>query len=832
MMRARTLFDRKRRMGVHGTLLVAVVGMALAGCGGKDQGGHDAAAGKAEPSSREAAAGADAAKKAGGMSPARQVLEAMAQAYRQAKTYSDHATVVFDAQINDDKIHQEYSFSVAMVRPNRLRLEVNKQVVVVCDGDKFQATIKSLKSQVLSKPAPADLTLKTLMSDPVLGQELGNTMVGLPVQLVLLLDDKAVSIILEGAEEPTLLTPDTLNERLCDRVEIKRAEGRSVIWIDRKTRELRRMEYPVDELRQSLASNGKVGALSVTGQFARAELGGPIEPAAFRFEVPRDAELVDFFRPPDTGELLGKKSPGFRFVDLNGDAVTLEKLAGKVVVLDFWATWCEPCRKSLPVLAAEAAKYKDHPKVAFYAVSIDGKDVENKKLTEMLQSLKVDLPVVRDQDEIHNPLFMVLSIPTTIFLGPDGVVQDFQVGMLTDGPAEVGGRIEKLLAGKDLFPEARRAYEERLRRFKETATNPHDAPTDDAGGQLQPVPKPEIAQKSTPQVLKLKSLWKCTSLKGPGNLLVVPQGPAPQIYVIDEYKSVVELAAADGKVKATHDLDLPKEEAASFLRTATDGKGARYFALSGSSMQQVHLYDGGWKSLLHFPKDAHEHRHAGIADVQFGDLEGDGTPLMYLGYWETVGVQCVSLEGKLRWANQSVEYAMRVAVTGPDRDGHKSLLAVNGRSGAAALLDNQGERRGEVSVRQWPLRWIVAASLDGQPTPQYCGLSARRVGSDIRDVAVGFDLQGKELWNYELPRGIQDQLVELIVPGRVLAEGPEHWILPGPDGSIHFVDQQGKPLDKFNYGAALRGLGVCQIAGKPVLLVATAEGVEALEIAR
>ena len=114
----------------------------------------------------------------------------------------------------------------------------------------------------------------------------------------------------------------------------------------------------------------QVESISLVADFTAHQLNGPIDPRAFKFEVPADAEIVKFFIPPDPGQLLSKKVPDFKFVGLDGKPVTPQSLAGKIAVLDFWATWCDPCKASLPNLQKVYEKYKDNDKVAFVAVSV------------------------------------------------------------------------------------------------------------------------------------------------------------------------------------------------------------------------------------------------------------------------------------------------------------------------------------------------------------------------------------------------------------------------------------------------------------------------------
>jgi len=124
---------------------------------------------------------------------------------------------------------------------------------------------------------------------------------------------------------------------------------------------------------------------------------------------------------------------------------------------------------------------------------------------------------------------------------------------------------------------------------------------------------------------------------------------------------------------------------------------------------------------------------------------------------------------------------------------------------------------------------IAAADLQGDGRLLWCGLSGSAVKMG-ETTALGFDLDGRELWNYPLPVGLQPQPIEPIISGKITSQGPGQWILPGPDGSINFVAAGGKPLDAFNYGAMLQGLATVSIDGQPVLIVASPNGLEAWKV--
>jgi hypothetical protein len=162
----------------------------------------------------------------------------------------------------------------------------------------------------------------------------------------------------------------------------------------------------------------------------------------------------------------------------------------------------------------------------------------------------------------------------------------------------------------------------------------------------------------------------------------------------------------------------------------------------------------------------------------------------------------------------------------PPEHGTRDLLCVN-ESSRLAVLDAKLQSKKDVSVLDWPIGWIVGADLKGDGRPLWAAVSAN---PDRQTVIIGLTLSGDLLWNYPLPKGMPRQPVEPILTGRITPSGPGQWILPGCDGSIHFLSADGKPIDQFNYGVLVAGLATVEINGKPAILVASENGLEALRV--
>ncbi len=148
-------------------------------------------------------------------------------------------------------------------------------------------------------------------------------------------------------------------------------------------------------------------------QNSEAGLGDRVLKAYDAFIKQRDERLAKL-EPPNSN--VGLTDPlSFKLTKLDGSKLDLATLRGKVVVFNFWATWCGPCLTEMPLVEKTMNKYKDDAEVVFLAVSTD----EDRELVPPhLKQYKVNLPVA--YADSLNDFFAVTSIPTTIILDRKG----------------------------------------------------------------------------------------------------------------------------------------------------------------------------------------------------------------------------------------------------------------------------------------------------------------------------------------------------------------------------------------------------------------------------
>lgn len=145
----------------------------------------------------------------------------------------------------------------------------------------------------------------------------------------------------------------------------------------------------------------------------------------------------------NSSDLIGKRSPDFIMVDINGNTISSENTKGKVVVLNFWFAACKPCISEIPELNEVYEKYINDTNVVFASVTFDKLD----KVNLFLKKYPIKYPVVSDAKEICN-LFNIMGYPTNIVIDKNGNYFSHTVGGFPQIGHQISNSIQNALENK------------------------------------------------------------------------------------------------------------------------------------------------------------------------------------------------------------------------------------------------------------------------------------------------------------------------------------------------------------------------------------------------
>lgn len=123
---------------------------------------------------------------------------------------------------------------------------------------------------------------------------------------------------------------------------------------------------------------------------------------------------------------VGYRAPDFTLPRLDGGEVTLSDLRGQVVVVNFWATWCPPCRAEMPDLQRAYEERKDEG-LTILAVNTTFQDSES-SAAQFVQDLALDLPILLDRSGEMSRSYELRAMPTTLFIDRQGIVHEVILG--------------------------------------------------------------------------------------------------------------------------------------------------------------------------------------------------------------------------------------------------------------------------------------------------------------------------------------------------------------------------------------------------------------------
>jgi peroxiredoxin len=215
---------------------------------------------------------------------------------------------------------------------------------------------------------------------------------------------RSMDVGVKSARElaPQVLTPPGAEIR-CVVLEVV-YDGPVRFWIDSETRLVRRVEF---------SEKSEQGLRAWTATIEKVHIGGP--PAAWLSVTPKTA-------PQEETTWIGKLAPDFELCTSDGEWIRLKDLRGKVVVLDFWATWCGSCLEEIPVLEKLQAEASPS-KVIFLGISDEEGPAVRKWREENHRSFQSLVDGRKTVDD-----FGIQPIPTLVVIDPNGIIAKYMVG--------------------------------------------------------------------------------------------------------------------------------------------------------------------------------------------------------------------------------------------------------------------------------------------------------------------------------------------------------------------------------------------------------------------
>ena len=402
-------------------------------------------------------------------------LDALIASYRALPAYVDHGEVTLVVKVGGRDLKQVQRASIGFARPNKLDVRTDL-VRVVSDGLSVTSSVAPLRKHFVST-APKKLAESSLRGGPLGSIEFGG-LAGLPLV-------HALSLVI--GEEPERLIYDFSPKVLAEADQVVEGVAYQVLRLDESdNHDWRFLIDPKSGLLAyiDLVVEGDAARSSIAGGDTHVEslrwtagaISTVVPPAeSFAFQPEPGFQQVGKLDPkpearvvaPVEPSMVGQAAPDFVLDVLDGPdklrKVGRLDLVGKVVVLDFWATWCGPCLTELPDIQALIDGYaKDQKEVVVVALSIDRSEAgdlkEARTLVEAkLKEMKLTLVapganpvglVALDPLNKVSDRYGVQAIPTVLVIDPKGVVRAVHTGVT---PREVlAAEVDALLAGRPI----------------------------------------------------------------------------------------------------------------------------------------------------------------------------------------------------------------------------------------------------------------------------------------------------------------------------------------------------------------------------------------------
>jgi thiol-disulfide isomerase/thioredoxin len=316
----------------------------------------------------------------------------------------------------------EMVVKIIVSNPGKLRIESSSKVgdsLIVSDGEHTWMYLGTLKQYTKTAAASTPESLVKSMvpgmsgvmdqikaKDPylsakIIGEE--------PVEV----DGQKIDCYVVEARLDTISLPGSVDMK----------GGVQKVWIDKVSKL---------SLKQTITATMEGGPLTAPAQMNQAvtvisqKLDTPVPDSSFTFTPPEGSKLVPEFKGPvkANADLTGQAAADFKLKSNTGKEFSLPDLKGNFVLLDFWASWCAPCRRDLP--AVEKLHQEFHKK-GLVVLGVNGGE-DSETVNEFLLSSKLSYPILLTPDGGVMQSYRVSAFPTVVLIDADGKIVFYHVG--------------------------------------------------------------------------------------------------------------------------------------------------------------------------------------------------------------------------------------------------------------------------------------------------------------------------------------------------------------------------------------------------------------------
>ena len=365
---------------------------------------------------------------------ATEILRRVERTYRAFTSFEFVAAVSVEMSRAGAHQNLDYRFVSAAARPNRFRNQIDNPIggaTMVSDGRSlvtYTSELKQYKREAAPRPVTGvDSTGRLAGPSSPVARYFGITS-GLARARWLRVERVPHGA---GAVECDVVAADYTHPE-----GINARYGPTTYWIDRaRSIVLRESTFVSVEGADSSGS----AAMAQSTTYVAARVNQPVADSVFAFRPPADAQEVAHFPGEQSVDLSGQKASDFTLSDLAGKPLKLSSLRGKVVLLDFWATWCGPCRIEMPRVQKFHDEFKDKGLVV---LGINDGEIAS-RVEPFLKKNGYSFRILLDHDQSVAARYQVTGIPSLFVIDRNGVISSHFIGLrdeetLRDALAKAG----------------------------------------------------------------------------------------------------------------------------------------------------------------------------------------------------------------------------------------------------------------------------------------------------------------------------------------------------------------------------------------------------------